>query len=281
MVLSVHNLSKHYGPQAALHGVSLSAGVGITALLGPNGSGKSTLLRLLATVAPLDGGSISFGGREYATAMQQVRATLGYLPQHLELPGDLTPRRLLRYLASLKNLANIRQTEELLTALGLVQLADRQLDRLSGGELRRVGLAQALLGNPRLLLLDEPLVGLDVAERQQVLWRLRQHATGAVVLFSSHVAQEAEALASQVLVLRAGGIIASGSVGELCAQAGHVSEVCIAAAAVEETMQRCVVSRVAREENQATLRIVGPLPPGLLGTPVPPTLEDAYLALQR
>jgi ABC-2 type transport system ATP-binding protein len=281
MHLIAQTLTKTYGEHVALRRVSVAAGCGVTALLGPNGSGKSTLLRLLATVAAPDSGTITFCGRGYHDQQPAVRAALGYLPQHLELPGHLTPRRLLHYLAGLKHVPAEPQTSSLFDALGLNALANRRLDMLSGGERRRVGIAQALLGEPSLLLLDELMAGLDLAERGQVRRLLAQRAAACVILFSTHVPEDAEAFAQHALILRNGATLAAGSVAALCGQAPAVHEVDAPLDSIEHLLQTCLVSRVIRAETHAVLRVVGALPPGLAGRQAQASLEDAYLWMQR
>lgn len=287
MELIVQHLAKAYGARQALRRINLVAGVGVTALLGPNGSGKSTLLRILATIARPDAGTIAFAGRSYTGDQRVLRAVIGYLPQHLDLPGHMTPRTFLRYIAQLKRPRDNTQCSDLLAELGLDTIADRRLDTLSAGEIRRAGLAQALLhGAPsgpgtRLLLLDEPLAGLDPEERTRVIRVLQRRATGSVILLSTHVPGDIEALAQQVVVLRVGMVRAAGNIERIRAQAaGHVHELVVPVASLERYMQHYRISRLTRQRDQAVLRIVGALPSGMLGTPVAASLEDAYLLLQ-
>lgn len=278
MELTAADLVKSYGDQPALRGVSFTAGPGIVALLGPNGSGKSTLLRLLATVTRPDQGEIQFGGRRYGADVRPIRRVLGYLPQTLELPPHLTARRFLHYMAGLKQAPAEPQSKELLDALGLAAEADRPLGQLSHGQLRRVGVVQALLGNPRLLVLDEPTVGLDPEERDRVLHLVGRPATGRVVLLSSHVPGEVEAVARQVVVLREGRVRFDGTPEEMRAAArGQVHETKMPAQQIEVALQTWRVSRVTVQGERALMRMVGAAPAGAI--PVEPSLEDAYLLL--
>jgi ABC-2 type transport system ATP-binding protein len=275
MELIARNLRKAYADKQAIAEVSLNARPGITALLGPNGSGKTTLLRLLATVAKPDGGEIAFGGRVYRSEVRAVRRRLGYLPQELELPGHLTARRLLHYLAGLKGVA---PEPGVLDELGLATLADRPVGELSRGEARRVGLAQALLGDPRLLILDEPTAGLDPEERDRALRLIS--VPGRVVLMSSHLPSEIEGIASQILLLAEGRMRFAGSVDQMREQAaGQVHQVTVSMESVAELLQRYQVSRMITRGPEAVLRIVGQQPPGATRSPVAPSLEDAYLFL--
>jgi len=278
-MLTVRNLSKAYGKEPALHNVSLSAapGDGLIALLGANGSGKSTLLRVLATAIPPDTGDISFAGYSYAGDLRPVRQLIGYLPQALELPGTLSAFKVLHYLARLKGVHDRVESLKLLDTLGLSTLADKPLSQLSSGQLRMVGIAQALIGSPRLLLLDECLRGLDTHERERVIRLLRTRGTETVTLFSSHVPAEVERMAARVIVLAHGSVLFAGEVSALIAQAaGCVYELRIDARDLSRLMQQLTVSRIQRQGDQAILRVLSSCPP-TDGVLVSATLEDAYL----
>lgn len=275
-------MQKAYGRTVALAGVSLRARSGVMALLGPNGSGKSTLLRMLATVTTPDAGLLSFGNRSYRGDLRPIRRVLGYLPQEVELPEHLTPLALLRYMAGLKSLEAEPQAGALLGAMGLAELAGRPVSSLSSGQLKRVAIAQALLGEPRLLILDEPTAGLDPEERDRVLQVITRPKQGRVVVLSSHVPSEVEPIADQVLVLHAGSALFAGTVDELRRRAkGRVHEVRAPANAVERLLTECHVSRIVSGGAEVRLRVVGALPAGVRGEAVAPSLEDAYLLLLR
>lgn len=280
MELIAEGLQKAYGSKVALAHVSLRARPGVLALLGPNGSGKTTLLRILATVATPDAGTLSFGNRGYRDDPRPIRRVLGYLPQDVELPEHLTPLALLRYMASLKGVPEQPQTDALLDALGLTTLARRPVRSMSEGQVKRVAVAQALLGAPRLLILDEPTAGLDPQERDRVLRATTRPREGRVVILSSHVPSEVESVADQVLVLGRGEALYAGSVDGLRRQAtGAVWEVRAPAAAVDRWLEMCLVSRITRQGEEVRLRVLGALPAGAAGEPVAPSLEDAYLLL--
>ncbi len=279
MELTVRSLFRDYGSASALRGVSFRAGPGVHALLGANGAGKSTLLRLLAGIAAPDAGEIAFGGHGYTTHGRQIRAVTGYVPQELDLPGHMTPRTLLQYMAGLKGVpvegANLAD-------MGLEAEADTPLSRLSGGQVRRVAIAQALLGEPRLLLLDEPTAGLDPEERERVLRAIRRGDPRRVVIVSTHVPAEMESLARQVLILQRGQVGYAGSVEALLrATEGSVHEAMVPTADVETLMKCFVVSRVSAAGDCSLLRFVGSRPEGLATQRVAPTLEDAYLIHSR
>lgn len=202
MALIVRNLRKAYGALEVLRGVDFAVEGGIVALMGANGAGKSTLLRILATLTRADSGSITFDGRTVGADDQALRRQIGYLPQEFLMPETLTPRKCLTYLAGLRG-GNARA---LLDQFGLDKIADQPFGTLSGGQNRRVGIAQAFLGSPRLLLLDELTRGLDAFERQNVFRIIRQ--TKALTIFSTHVDSDAERIADQMMVLEAGRVVA-------------------------------------------------------------------------
>lgn len=282
MELIAEGLTKQYGTVPALTDVSLRSGPWVLAVLGPNGSGKTTLLRILATALRPDRGQIRFAGRLYAGDPRPFRRVIGYLPQDLDLPRHLTARGFLHYVAHLKGAEPEPQVPALLHDLGIDSYADRPLSTLSGGQKRLVALAQALLGRPRLLILDEPLTGLDLGERTRILRLLAGPLGERVVVLSAQIPTDVEATANSVLVLRGGVALAHGSVERVRAHArGQVHETVIATADAERLLQRYPVSRALRLNGEARVRFVGPPPPNLPVTPVDPSLEDAYLWLQQ
>lgn len=210
MELKIQELSKSYGYQVALQNVTLNLKPGIVAVLGSNGAGKTTLLHCLSTLTKPDGGQLWFDGLPYSKNLARLRAQIGYLPQDLDLPASLTPRRLLEYLGTLKNITEDGQVDQLLSALGLEEIADRSFAKLSGGQVRLAGIAQAMQGRPMLLLLDELTRGLDVEERERAFALARRPVPGRLILYSTHDPADVDRLADMVIVLRQGRVIFSG-----------------------------------------------------------------------
>jgi ABC-2 type transport system ATP-binding protein len=280
-MLVVNDLSKTFHGQRALDGVSFALSRGTVALLGPNGTGKSTLLRLLATLEHPDTGTLSWRGLDYhRDNLPYLRARIGYLPQRLDLPDDLTPRKLLRYLGHLREVKESREIDRLLDRLGITSLADQRLSTLSGGQLRLVGVAQALLGAPDLLLLDELLRGLSFDERGCVM-RLVQDVA-KLTIFSTHIPTEAEEHADHVLVLRGHCLRFCGTVDDLRRTAGgRVHAVTVPTHEATRLMQSYRVSRAKAVGDQTCLVLVGSVPPEHAAKPTAPTLEDAYLLLSK
>ncbi len=222
MELRIQGLSKSYGSQVALRDVTLELMPGTVALLGPNGSGKTTLLRCLASLLKQDNGGLWFNGLPYTQNFPWLRGQLGYVPQDLDLPASLTPRRLMEYLGTLKNIPDAGQVDQILSALGLQQVADLPFSSLSGGQIRLTGIAQAFLGRPSLLLLDELTRGLDLEEREHVFALARKPLPGRLILFRTHEPSDVERLADQAIVLHQGRVIFSGIVDDLISIQGAI-----------------------------------------------------------
>jgi len=212
--LKIQGLSKSYSSQVALQNMTLNLKPGIVAVLGLNGAGKTTLLRCLASLTKPDLGQLWFDGLPYSQNLALLRGQIGYLPQDLDLPASLTPRRLLEYLATLKNITEDSQVNQMLSTLGLEEIADWPFARLSSGQVRLAGIAQAFLGRPKLLLLDELTHGLDVEERERVFALARQPVPGRLILYSTHEPADAGRLADQVIVLRQGQVTFFGKVDD-------------------------------------------------------------------
>ena len=216
-MLTIRELQKTYsGGVHALKGVSLDIQPGMFGLLGPNGAGKTTLMKILATLLEPDSGGASMDGLDLITAKAETRKRLGYLPQDFGLYPTLTAAQMLHYFAKLKGVANRNERRRLVDALlervNLSAERNRRLGGFSGGMRQRVGIAQALIGNPQLLIVDEPTAGLDPEERTR-LHNLLAESTGpsTVVLLSTHIVSDVSNLCSRFAVIRSGEILAATS----------------------------------------------------------------------
>ena len=282
-MLEIQGLTRSYGRTLALDGVSLCVGPGLLGLLGPNGAGKTTLMSILATVTRPSAGTFAWQGRDGLRDPLAVRRELGYLPQDFGLHGQLTAREFLRYVGRLKGLSG-RTLEgrlgELLEVVNLRAAADRRLSGYSGGMRQRVSIAQALLGDPRLLIVDEPTVGLDPEERLRFRNLLSEIAHGRVVILSTHIVSDVEAVAERIAVLRRGRLVALARPEELLRSAeGRVFRALVAPERLAEAQRRLSVASLLRRPEGVHVRFVGaPDWPG--AEPVEPTLEDAYLLAQ-
>ncbi|QLG95455.1 ABC transporter ATP-binding protein [Pseudomonas yamanorum] len=281
--LQVRGLRKRYNNGVeALRGVDLSVGPGMYGLLGPNGAGKSSLMRTLATLQQPDAGSILLDGVDVLADSDHLRRRLGYLPQQLGAYPGVSARDLLDRFAWLKGRTDSRQRREeiegLLGKVNLQQAAHRALATYSGGMLRRFGIAMALVGSPRLLIVDEPTAGLDPAERNRFHRVLADVAAESIVLLSTHIVEDVENLCSRLAVLAGGQIIVEGRPAELlAAEQGRLWE---ASFGRGEVLPAAL--HVAASPDGSRVIVHGERPTDPRFTPHAPRLEDIYyLALAQ
>jgi ABC-type multidrug transport system ATPase subunit len=283
-MLSIRSLGKRYpGGTVGLEEFSLDAGEGVLGLLGPNGAGKTTLMSILATVTRPTSGTFLWRGKDAARDPLPLRRELGYLPQDFGVYERLTAREFLRYIGRLKGLSGAeldRRGRELLELVNLHGAADRRLGGYSGGMRQRIGIAQALLGDPKLVIVDEPTVGLDPEERVRFRNLLAEIAHGRVVILSTHIVSDVEAVASEIAVMRRGRLVAHATPEALLARAsGRVFRAVVPAERLADAQKAVHVSNLVRRSDAVHLRYVangtGAALPGSL--PVEPDLEDAYL----
>ncbi len=271
------------GPEV-LSGLDLALSPGIVGLLGPNGAGKSTLMRLLATLARPSEGRISWQGVDTARDPDPLRHTLGYLPQAFGVYPALSAREFLAYLAAVKGLPRREapaRIEHCLAQVGLVDVADRALGTFSGGMRQRVGIAQALLNDPKLLIVDEPTVGLDPDERLRFRTLLTELANDRLVILSTHIVSDIEASAGLLVVLEAGRLRFQGTAETLVAGArGRVWDWLVPAARLPELRAGHRVSAAMQRADGVLLRVVADAAPSAEAVPAQATLEDAYLLLR-
>lgn len=269
-------VGKRYGRTRALVDVDLAFDRGVTGLLGPNGAGKTTLLRIVATSIAADSGEVRLLGRDPHRShadVTTVRRELGYLPQELGYPSDMTAFGFVEYVAVLKEWNDrerrSQEVRRVLEAVGLADQAPVRIRRLSGGQRRRVGLAQALLGDPKLVVLDEPTAGLDPAQRADLRRTLSALGHRSTVLLSTHQTEDVAALCERVVVLAGGTVRFDGAVTDLVATA--VGRVWLADEPGDDAL-------VSWRTGTGRHHVVGGRPP-LGADPAEPSLEDAYLLM--
>jgi ABC-type multidrug transport system ATPase subunit len=287
MEVTVENLSKVYGGKVeALSEVDLSIGTGMYGLLGPNGAGKTTLMKILAGILHPSSGAVRVGGHDLSaeSGRAAVRRVLGYLPQELGLYPDLSAREFLDYIGILKGLTDKRsrrsRVEELLEVVSLEGEAERKLKGFSGGMKRRVGIAQALLNDPRLLIVDEPTVGLDPEERIRFRNLLSDLAGERTVLLSTHIVEDVAQTSRNLAVMAEGKVIFEGTNEELIQEArGKVSTIETGGPKPEGDLT--VVSTLHLGESSVQYRVVGDAPAELHPREASPSLEDGYVWLMR
>ncbi len=272
--VTLTGLDKSYGRTRALSGVDLDLAPGITGLLGPNGAGKTTLLRILATALAADSGTVRILGADPTTTDGRVtvRRRLGYVPQETGFPRGFTAFAFVDYLAILKEWTDVTarhdEVRRVVDLVGLAEVATKRVSALSGGQRRRVVLAQALLGRPDLLVLDEPTTGLDPAQRGRLRDVLGRAGETSTVVISTHQTEDVAALCERVVVIDAGRVLFDGTVTELVAQA---------AGRVWMATERDPAAQHAWRTGSGRFRNVGDPPPS--AELIEPALEDAYLLL--
>lgn len=281
MELVIDTLSKTYGTQTALHGVSLRSGPGMLGLVGPNGAGKTTLMRIIATLLDQTSGHVRWNGHDTRKQGAAIRQVLGYLPQEFGLYPELSARQFLRYLAAMKRLPKdlaARRVDEVLELVNLEHEADRRLRGYSGGMQQRVGIAQALLNDPELLIVDEPTAGLDPAEWVRFRTLLGSLTANRLIILSTHIIADVEAVASRLVVLKDGRVRADTTPETLVRQAtGNVWSLTTDSATAQELQRQHTVSGLVTAPDGITVRIVSANRPHHDAQPVEPSLEDAYL----
>jgi ABC-2 type transport system ATP-binding protein len=272
--VSVSGIVKRFGTTRALDEVSFEAGAGITGLLGPNGAGKTTLLRVLATVMGPSSGEVRIFGRNPASPSDrlQIRRRLGYMPQEPGFHRNFTVFEFVDYVAILKEMTDrkARHVEvfRVLHAVGLGEVESRKIKALSGGMRRRVALAQALLGEPELLILDEPTAGLDPEQRLRFRETMSHLAEDRAIILSTHQTEDVAALCPRVIVMNHGAALFAGSPRELAE---------VARGSVWLSSERALEAHLSYRTGEGRYRNIGPAPGN--ADLVDPTVEDGYLML--
>jgi ABC-2 type transport system ATP-binding protein len=285
-MIEVTNLTKTYaGHIRALRGINLKIGSGMFGLVGPNGAGKTTLMRILAGLIPPSGGRVEIFGQDVTTPAGKtaVKARLGYLPQELGLYPNLTAAEFLDYIATLKGIANPaarrQEVARVLEQVRLTDVAQRRLKTYSGGMKRRVGIAQALLGEPRLMIVDEPSVGLDPQERVRLRNLLSDLAARCTVILSTHIIEDIGQSCNALAALGAGKVLFQGSPRDLIAEVeGKVW--LVETEGARPTGDIVVVSSL-QLEGATQYRVVGTPEHKHDMIAVKPGLEDGYMWLMR
>ena len=301
MKLEVRNLKKTYGTVQALKGINYTFTPGVYGILGANGAGKSTMINLITDNVSRDkmnGGSILFGEdsaeEDILKLGKQFRGLVGYMPQQQGFYEDFSPKAFLKYMAEIKGVKKIKTTDdngnevvktvnqqidELLEVVNLTKVSYKKIGGFSGGMKQRVLLAQALLGNPKILILDEPTAGLDPKERISIRNYIAELSKDKIILFATHVVSDIECIADKVLLLKSGEIIATGTPVELIeSMAGKVGEITCTIDEVGELQKEYKIGNIRQRKNGLALRVVGDeLPQEAVKVGDNIDLEDVYL----
>lgn len=286
-MIEIENLTKTYrGRVNALNGIDLTIGTGMFGLVGPNGAGKTTLMRILAGLLRASSGRVTVFGNDLSTygGRQSAKANLGYLPQDLGLYPNLNAYEFLNYMAILKGITDKgereRQINDLIEKVRLADAAKRRLKTYSGGMKRRIGIAQALLGNPKLLIVDEPTAGLDPEERVRFRNLLADMAAERTIILSTHIVEDISQSCNDLAVLKGGRVLFRGAPGDLIERArGHVWA--LTTAAGQRPDDRLTVVSSLQMATGTQYRVVGDAAGYGGAEPVEPSLEDGYLWLMQ
>jgi ABC-type multidrug transport system ATPase subunit len=282
MDLVINNVGKLYkGAVWALRNFSLNMTPGVLGLLGPNGAGKTTLMNILATVTKPTEGLVTWNGSDILRSPGELRSVLGYLPQHFGLYPNLNAVEFLHYMAAIKGIngrAARRRIDDLLQLVNLTDARKRPLGSYSGGMKQRVGIAQALLNNPQLLIVDEPTVGLDPEERVRFRNLLSDLSGDRIVILSTHIVSDVEAAATEIALINKGHLLEHGTPEKLLQEVeGKVWTCVVPSSELTSFRQRHLISSTIRRSDGVQVRVVAHSAPDETAKHVQPTLEDAYL----
>ena len=285
MTLEIKNVTKSFENTVILNDISIALKSGVYGLLGANGSGKTTLMRIICGVIKADEGSIIYNGENTNEKPDPFRTILGFLPQDFRYYPDFTGLKFLLYMAALKGLDNKmakKKCNELLRLVGLEDVKNKKIKKYSGGMKQRLGIAQAMINDPKVLILDEPTVGLDPKERVRFRNLISSFSKEKIIILSTHIVSDVEYIADEILILNNRKIENRGSATELVKEIdGQVWECFMQATSVDEMAEKHLISNQKHETQGTVLRIVSKESPTENAKRVQPTLEDLYLYYLR
>ncbi len=280
-MLTIESVSKRFRTGTlAVDNVSLECGAGIIGLLVPNGAGKTTLMQMIVTLTKPTAGRILYHDRDIRRDPDALRSRLGYLPQDFGLYGEATAFEIVSYFGGLKGIRSKSRVLEILESVNLHAVAHQQVKTFSGGMKQRLGIAQALVNDPEILVVDEPTTGLDPEERIRFRTLLTTLGRTSLIILSTHIVSDIASAAGRIAVMQKGRLLALGTPEELLASAaGKVWETVINSADFERQRMRLRISSAVQKADGIHLRFVGTRDGAGDATPVEPDLEDAYLLL--
>lgn len=281
MVLSLDRLTKTFGNKVAVDHLSVEMQAGVYGLLGANGAGKTTLMRMICAILEPSSGEVLLDGKDVSDMGADYRDLLGYLPQDFGYYPNYSAKDYLQYISVLKGIPRqeaVRKIKDLLETVGLSDVSKKKIRTYSGGMKQRLGIAQALLNDPKILILDEPTAGLDPKERVRFRNLISSLANDRIVILSTHIVSDIEAIADRVFVMKQGQFVSQGSIRELVEEVqGHVWEVAIDPNETEKWEAQTTVANLRREDHRTVLRIISEDSPAAGAVQIPATLEDLYL----
>lgn len=281
MKVTIQSLTKRYKNKYALRDFSAELDNGVYGLMGVNGAGKTTLLSIFVGILPADSGRVLIDGREAGSLGSAFYSHIGFLPQTSQFYRDFTVMEFLRYMAALKGIdpkAGKKRAAELLEIVNLTDQAEKKVGALSGGMRQRVGIVQAMLGDPSILVLDEPTAGLDPQERIRFRNLIGKFAAGRIVILATHIVSDVESIANQVLMMKDGRLLRQDAPAQLMRDMeGKVWQAAVADKDAEALLKRYRVSNILREEGAVKLRILSDGQPCASAVRLQPNLEDVFL----
>ena len=281
MKLQMVNVTRKFGDFRAVENLNLTIENGVYGLLGVNGAGKTTLMRMICTLLPPTSGQILCDGKDIFKMDGEYRNLLGYLPQEFGFYPDFTVKDCLLYIASLKGIRPMvagKRVKDLLAQVGLTKSANKKMKKLSGGMKRRAGIAQAMLNNPKILILDEPTAGLDPTERVRFRNLISELSEDRIVILSTHIVSDVEYIANEIWLMKDGHIMQQGNLDQTIASMREKVYACeVSQADATKMMKEFKVSNMKAERGMVNLRIIASEPPIAGAFVVEPTLEDVFL----
>ena len=281
MKLVLDNLTKEFGDFTAVDHINLSMTNGVYGLLGVNGAGKTTLMRMLCTLLKPTSGNIYCNEKDIFKMDSQYRNLLGYLPQDFGFYPEFTVKDYLLYISTIKGIRPVvakKRTNELIKKVGLTKVADKKLKKLSGGMKRRAGIAQAMLNDPKILILDEPTAGLDPNERIRFRNLISELSKERMVLLSTHIVSDIEYIANEILLMKEGTIVNEGTLEEIInSMPEKVWNCLVPQSVVSKLTEKYKVSNMKAYQHEVELRIISAEKPCEAAVYVVPTLEDVFL----
>ena len=281
MKLQVNDLCKNFKENIAVNHVSFTLEKGVYGLLGANGAGKTTLMRMLSTLVIPNNGTIQYDGEDILDMNERYRRIIGYLPQEFGYYPEFSAEDYLLYIAALKGLKPLiakKRVNELLEIVSLTKVRRKKIKTFSGGMKRRLGIAQAVLNEPEVLILDEPTAGLDPKERIKFRTLISRIAEKRIVLLSTHIVSDLESIAKEIFIMKEGNIIAQGDIEKLlCEVNGKVWTTLVDLKEADEFRSTYLLSNEKNCGDKIELRIISETKPSVSAVQVQPTLEDLFI----
>ena len=281
MELQMVNVTKCFGDLKAVDDMNIKITNGVYGLLGVNGAGKTTLMRMICTLLTPTSGQILFDGRDIQKMEGEYRNLLGYLPQEFGYYPDFSVKDYLLYIAGLKGIRPVvakKRVQELLGQVGLSKASNKKMKKLSGGMKRRVGIAQAILNNPKVLILDEPTAGLDPTERVRFRNLISELSEERIVILSTHIVSDVEYIANEIWLMKDGRLVQQGSLNDILdSMPEKVWMLVTSQAEASKLMKQYKVSNMKTDRDGVELRIISAQQPTACAKVVQPNLEDVFL----